>query len=64
MEDYLQATHNQFEFKQKHGTEMYVFVLKELILIFIKHGFCMYVAFLDAPKAFERVNTRSYFLNG
>ena len=28
MEVYLQTTHNQFGFKQKHGTEMCVFVLK------------------------------------
>ena len=31
MEDYLQSTNNQFGFKQEHGTEMCVFVLKELI---------------------------------
>ena len=36
MEDYLQTTHNQFGFKQKHGTEMCVFVLKELIRYYIK----------------------------
>ena len=38
---------------QKHGTQMCVFVLKELIRYYIKHGSCMYVAFLDASKAFD-----------
>ena len=28
---------------------------KELIRYYIKHGSCMYVAFLDASKAFDRV---------
>ena len=31
MDGYLQSTFNQFGFKRKHGTEMCVFVLKELI---------------------------------
>ena len=58
MEDHIQSTNNQFGFKQKHGTEMCVFVLKELIRYynFIKHGSCIYVAFLDASNAFDRVN--------
>ena len=40
MEGYLQSTSNQFGFKRKHGTEMCVFVLKELIRYYIKHGSC------------------------
>ena len=61
MEGYLQSTSNQFGFKRKHGTEMCVFVLKELIRYYIKHGSCMYVAFLDASKAFDRVNHTKLF---
>ena len=61
MEDYLQSTNNQVGFKRKHGTEMCVFVLKELIRYYIKHGSCMYVAFLDASKAFDRVNHTELF---
>ena len=61
MEGYLQYTSNQFGFKRKHGTEMCVFVLKELIRYYIKHGSCMYVAFLDASKAFDRVNHTKLF---
>ena len=61
MEDYLQSTNNQVGFKRKHGTEMCVFVLKKLIRYYIKHGSCMYVAFLDASKAFDRVNHTELF---
>ena len=61
MEGYLQSTSNQFGFKRKHGTEMCVFVLKELIRYYVKHGSCMYVAFLDASKAFDRVNHTKLF---
>ena len=61
MDGYLQSTFNQFGFKRKHGTEMCVFVLKELIRYYINHGSCMYVAFLDASKAFDRVNHTKLF---
>ena len=61
LEDYLQSTHNQFGAKQKHGTEMCVFVLKELIRYYIKHGSCMYVPFLDASKVFDRVKHTKLF---
>ena len=56
MQNWLLTTPNQFGFKPKHGTEMCVFVLKELIRYYVDHGSCMYVAFLDASKAFDRVN--------
>ena len=61
MDGYLQSTFNQFGFKRKHGTEMCVFVLKELIRYYINHGSCMYVAFLDASKVFDRVNHTKLF---
>ena len=63
MDGYLQSTFNQFGFKRKHGTEMCVFVLKVLLIYYIKHRCCMYmyVAFLDASKAFDRVNDTKLF---
>ena len=42
-------------------TDMCVFTLKESIRYNIKHGSCMYVAFLDASKAFDRVNQNKLF---
>ena len=61
MDGYLQSTFNQFGFKRNHGIEMYVFVLKELIRYYLKHGSWMYVDFLDASKAFDRVNHTKLF---
>ena len=53
---YLVTACNQFGFKAKHGTEICVFILKELLRYYIAHGSCMHVAYLDASKAFDRVN--------
>ena len=59
MEDYLQSTHNQFGLKQKHGTEMCVFERTYKILY---QTWILYVcAFLDASKAFDRVNHMKLF---
>ena len=59
---WLSTTSNQFGFKHKHGKDMCVFTLKELIRYYIKHGSCMYVAYLDASKAFDRVNQNKLFI--
>ena len=61
MQDWLLTTSNQFGFKQKHGTDKCVFTLKECIRYYIKHGSCMYVAYIDASKAFDRVNQNKLF---
>ena len=47
---------------QKHGTDVCVFTLKQLIRYYIKHGSCMYVAYLDASKAFDQVNKSKLFI--
>ena len=59
---FLQSSPNQFGFKPKHGTELCVFAFKELLRIYQKHGSAMHVAFLDASKAFDRVNRRKLLL--
>ena len=58
MSIFLQSSPNQFGFKPKHGTELCVFAFKELLRFYKKHGYAMHVAFLDASKAFDRVNRR------
>ena len=62
MQGWLSTTSNLFGFKHKHGTDICVFTLKELIRYYIKHGSCMYVAYLDASKAFDRVNQNKLFI--
>ena len=58
---FLESSSNQFGFKPKHGTELCVFAFKELLRFYKKHGSAMHVAFLDASKAFDRVNRRKLF---
>ena len=62
MQGWHLTTSNQFGFKHKHGTDMCVFTLKELIRYYIKHGSCMYVAYLDASKAFDWVSQNKLFI--
>ena len=59
---FLESSSNQFGFKPKHGTELCVFSFKELLRFYKKHGSAMHVAFLDASKAFDRVNRRTFLL--
>ena len=47
---------NQFGFKAKVSSDMCVFTLKQLISSYHKQGSPVYCAFLDASKAFDRVN--------
>ena len=56
LSDSLHISHNQFGFKLDHGTELCVFTFKELLRFYVEHGSAMHVAFLDASKAFDRVN--------
>ena len=53
IETYLCTSANQFGFEKQHGTEMCVFVLKELVRYYMLHWSHMFVAFLDASKAFD-----------
>ena len=59
---FLESISNQFGFKPKHGTELCVFAFKELLRFYPKTWFGPHVAFLDASKAFVRVNRRKRLL--
>jgi exonuclease III len=56
LEGYIETLPNQFGFKPKLGTEMCVFLLKDLLRFYMSNGSHMFVAYLDASKAFDRVN--------
>ena len=47
---------NQFGFKPAHSTDMCLFSLKQAILQYNTHGSPVFAAFLDASKAFDKVN--------
>jgi len=48
-------TDNQFGFKAGHSTDQCTFLLKQTASYFVTHGSSLYVVFLDASKAFDRV---------
>ena len=52
----LETTHNQFGFKSDHGTDMCIFTLKQVIEYYKMQGSPVYICYLDASKAFDRIN--------
>ena len=47
---------NQFGFKSSHSTDMCLFLLEQTIAQYNHNGSPVFVAFLDASKAFDKVN--------
>ena len=58
---YLQTTDNQFGFKSKHATDMCIFAIKNVIEYYKSQNSPVYTCFLDASKAFDRVNHWTLF---
>ena len=56
IEDTLYTTHNQFGFKKKLSTDMAIFTLKQVISYYSEHSSPIFICFLDASKAFDRIN--------
>ena len=54
--DLFETSPNQFSFKRKHGTDMSVFILRETINFYLYNSSPIYMCFLDASKAFDRIN--------
>ena len=52
---------NQFGFKEKLSTNMCTFALNETISYYTKNGSPVYALFLDASKAFDRLNYVTLF---
>ena len=53
---FVKSCDNQLSFKCKVGTETCVFLLKEIIRTYTKKSTPVHCAFLDASKAFDRIN--------
>ena len=47
---------NQFGFKRGHGTDQCIYVMKELANMYMSRKGCVFACFLDASKAFDRIN--------
>ena len=52
----LSSTDNQFAFKKKHSADQCIFILKEIIDFYTSNMSPVYICFMDASKAFDRVN--------
>ena len=61
IEMYMNTNPNKFGFKRKHGTYHCIYVLKEIIDLYRRLNGSVFVCFLDASKAFDRVNHRKLF---
>ena len=55
-ETYLYTNDNQFGFKEGHSTDMCIFTLLQFIDYYKSKCTNIYVTFLDANKAFDRLN--------
>jgi len=54
--DYLHTTDNQFGFKHGLSTEFCIFTLKQTIEYYRSLSSPVYICYLDASKAFDRIN--------
>ena len=61
LEEYLWTTDNQFGFKSGHSTDLCIYALSELIEYFKSRYTSVYVAFLDASKAFDKISHWTLF---
>ena len=53
---YLWTSSHQFGFKPNHSTDACIYVLKEAVDFYVGQQSSVYLCFLDATKAFDRVN--------
>ena len=60
-QDLLQTTANQFGFKKNLSTDMCVFTLKHIVDFYSSHSSPVYICFMDASKAFDRINHNLLF---
>ena len=56
LSNYLFTSSHQFGFKPKHSTDACIYVLKEAVDFYVGQQSSVYLCFLDATKAFDRVN--------
>ena len=56
LEDYLITHDQQFGFKRKHSTDLCIFTVKSVTKYYTKKNSPVYTCFLDASKAFDKIN--------
>lgn len=61
LQTHLFTADSQFGFKEGHGTEMAIFALKQTVEYYRSRDSPVFMCFLDAKKAFDRVNHWTLF---
>ena len=61
IESHLITKDNQFGFKKKHSTDLCIFTVKSVIKYYNLYNSPVYSCFLDASKAYDRVNYWALF---
>ena len=61
LEMYLITHDHQFGFKSKHSADMCIFSAKSIMKYYTEHGSPVFTCFLDASKAFDRINHWTLF---
>ena len=56
LEEFLWTCDNQFGFKKQHSTDLCIYTLREFIEYFKARNTTVFVTFLDASQAFDRLN--------
>ena len=54
--EYIHSTDNQFGFKLKHGTDLCIYALKEMVDKYRGQNSSVLMSFIDASRAFDRIN--------
>ncbi len=63
LEMYVLTTDNQFGFKRKHGTNLCIYALTEIVSKYTSLNSSVFVCFIDASKAFDRINYEKLLLD-
>jgi hypothetical protein len=53
---YCNTSYNQFGYKSKHSTDQCIFIIKEMIDYYNTSNSPLYICFIDASKAFDRLD--------
>ena len=61
IETHLLTSENQFGFKRQHGADLCIFTVKSVIKYYNLYNSTVFTCFLDASKAYDRVNHWTLF---
>ena len=61
LSNFMLTSSHQFGFKAKYSTDACIYVLKEAVDFYAAQQSSVYLFFLDASKAFDRVNHKVLF---